>query len=242
MRDNMDDLVIGKLLDYVTDNLDAEGIKNYGSAIHSFVGDILSRKMSDDKVTSTLSDLRSIYGDDIYRIIMVCTHDFFCTNEYPTAHGSTNWNCVDSFIKKSKKELSQEELDYLKAYRNAYMSVYRIVDIKPDDGLTFKNMLEPHLEPVLVHEKLATKTTKVGDFIGARLVTIGDRTTMTAGCLPLKLKAAHHAMSVINKITKKMMSPAIFAQLGGTDKNRVLLIKKMWAKEIFENWLFPPRF
>lgn len=215
--------------------LDEEGKELFAASISSFFGETLfpdTFPFEDKKF-----DLRAFkedVGENIFRPFFMSAVEFFLSNEYINDFDS--WNAIDFILKKRAALLPTQDKIYLKGLKNSYMSIYEVIDVKFDQSITVRNLLEDAPTPIIVKEKQGTHYICQWDLLGARLVTTPQATLFAGGLFILEREAANAAKEVIQNISKIMMSKENLRLFEKDTKDPVLMIKKMWAKEIVQNW------
>lgn len=215
--------------------LDEEGKELFQASIASFFGETLfpdTFPFGEDEF-----DLRAFkekVGESIFRPFFMSAVEFFLSNEYINDFDS--WNAIEFLLKKRAALLPAQDKMYLKGLKDSYMSLYEVIDVKLDQSITVRNLLEDNEPAVIVKEKQGTHYICQWDLLGARLVKTPQATLFAGGLFILDREAANAAKEVIQKISKVMMSKENLRLFQKDTKDPVLMIKKMWAKEIVQNW------
>ena len=224
-----------KLLELIG-HFDEEDGELFETVISDFFHDMLPPDFLDSiEHRSEEMTFRSALGEAIFHPLFMSAVEFFISNEYPK--GASSWDAIDFLLNKSGILMAAEDRIYLKGLRNSYMSIYEVIDVKLDKSLTLKNFLEEDMPLITVKEKRATHFLCPWDLVGARVVETLPEPLVAGGLLLLNRDVAKEAKKVIREISKKMMSGKYFPLLEKSTKDPVLLVKKMWAKEIAESWL-----
>lgn len=227
---NFDKLM--KLIGY----LDQEGEHLFQQAVFSFFAEMISPGILPfEESDLDLERFKEEVGADVATSLFMCAVEFFLSNEYPRHSGS--WNALDYLMKKRALFLSASDKMYLKGLRNSYMSLYEVVDIKLGQSLTLRNLIEEDQSPVVVKERQATYSACLWDVLGARVVIAPNGAFISGGTLILEREDANAAIETIQRITKEMTSQKNMSLFKEATEDPLLLIKKMWAKEITEKWL-----
>ncbi len=215
---------------------DTEGKERFQEALGSFLAEILyPTSFNLEESAIDLGTLQKKLGDTIFNPLLISAMEFFLSNEYPADFGS--WNAIDFLLNKKGLLLSSEDKSYLKGLRDSYMNLYEITDLKIDEGLTLRDFIEKKQAPITVKEKMGTRCLSQWDLIGARVVNTPQGHVLAGGLLVLSRKRAQKAKESIDKISKIMMQKKHLRFFEEETKDPILLIKKMWTKEILENWL-----
>ena len=215
--------------------LDGRGRERFEVSLASFFGESLSPDVFTlGEHELDLMAFKEKVGEEIFRPLFVCGVEFFLSNEYPD--DSDAWNAIDFFLKKRGALLSPQDKMYLKGLRDSYMSLYEVIDVKIDQSLTLRDLLEEAQPPIIVKEKQGTHFLCQWDLLGARVVKTPTDYLLAGGVFLLSRDAANEAKEVIHKIAKVMMNKKNIRLFQEETKDPVLMIKKMWVKEIAQNW------
>ena len=200
-----------------------------------FVEALFPEQFDEDNQTVDLATIAKEMDKGIFNALYPCALEFFFSNEYETEVNKA-WNIIDVFLAKKHKMLEPKEIEYLKALRNSYMSIYEVVDIEKDKCITLRDILDSKAATIIVSEKKATHGLAKWDLMGARIVRLSESNVLAGGALILSREAADKAKAEISMITEIMMSPPSLQKLRVSVPNPELMIKKMWAKEIIGQW------
>lgn len=181
-----------------------------------------------------LVTLEEKLGETVFRPLFMCAVEFFLSNEYPL--GFSSWNAIDYFLKKRGPLLPTQDKMYLKGLRDSYMSLYEVIDVKLDQSITIRNLLEDSEPAIVVKEKMGTHCICQWDLLGARIIRTPKVTLFAGGLLLLDREVTNAAKETIEKISKVMMSAKNLRLFQKETKDPALMIKKMWVKEIAQNW------
>lgn len=181
-----------------------------------------------------LLSLKEKIGEDTFQNLFMCAVEFFLSNEYPGDYES--WNAIDSFLKKNDPFLSVQDKIYLNGLRESYMSIYEVIEVKLNKSITLRNLLDENHSQITVQEKKGTHFICQWDFLGARVVKTSNKSLLSGGLLLLSRDTANEAMEIIHKIVKVMMRKKTLRFFQEKTKDPVLMIKKMWTKEIAQAW------
>ena len=215
--------------------LDEEGKELFEASISSFFGETLlpdAAAFGEDELD--LMAFQEHVGESIFRPFFMSAVEFFLSNEYVNDFNS--WNAIDFLLKKRGALLPASDKLYLKGLKNSYMSLYEVIDVQLDQSITVRNLLEDNEPTIIVKEKQGTHYICQWDLLGARLVKTPQATLFAGGLFILDREAANAAKEVTQKISKVMMSKENIRLFQKETKDPVFMIKKMWAKEIVQNW------
>lgn len=105
-------------------------------------------------------------------------------------------NIVDSYLKRRGWNEKAPAKAYMKALRNAQMSLYEVSEIVPGQSLRARDMLRD-AGPVLVQERSATQSLKQWDRIAARIVSVNGKNILAGGLLAFSHRAAEELLDGI---------------------------------------------
>lgn len=227
-----------KLLNLIG-RLDEEGKNRFEMVLSSFLGEaIVSEDVDFEDEALELEDFKNDVGEEIFRPLFMSGVEFFLSNEYPSHsfHDLSSWNAIDFLLKKRGLLLPAQDVMYLKGLRDSYMSLYEVIDVKLNQSITLRNLLEDNQPPQVIQEKRGTHSLCQWDLLGARLVKMPQSTVLAGGFFLLDRETLEAAKENIQKITKIMMNKKNLQLFQEETKDPVLMIKKMWVKEIAQNW------
>ena len=90
---------------------------------------------------------------------------------------------------------SLQARDYLRALRGSVMSLYEVVEVKPDCGLVLRDLVRGG-EPVEVDEQLGSRSAAIWDRIAARVLSIGGRHYLSGAVLNFEQEPADAVLRV----------------------------------------------
>ena len=175
-------------------------------------------------------NFKKMFGNDIFDILYSCALEFFFSNDYMLS-STKSWNVIDVFLSKKHSSLEAEEIEYYKALRNSYMSIYEVLDIEKDKSITLRDIIDENAAPIVISEKKATHWLVKWDLIGGRIVKMQDANILAGGVLKLTRDESDKAKAEIVMISNTMRMYGFIK-----DSAQELMTKKMWAKEIIHQW------
>ena len=75
--------------------------------------------------------------------------------------------------------LSREQRDWIAAIGSSPLRLYEVVGVRPGEGLELLDALVPEGEAVFVNEVMGSRTARVGIYLGARVVPLGERKVLS---------------------------------------------------------------
>ena len=192
-----------------------------------------------------LDEIENSLGETIMLHAQDATMEFCLTNEYLL--DGTTWNCIEHLLQHHSDAMTANDKKYLKALNNSYIGIYKVVSVEPNLSVTLIDMIEPNNKCLKVLDKNLSKTIKKDQIIATRLLTIEHkinpseyRLSNTLIFLPEVI--ATLVINIIQVLTDAMNQPLLMQNIVPKEErfednphNR-LLTKKMWAKEILEQW------
>jgi len=185
-------------------------------------------------------DIAEVIGDHAAMTLWGCAFEDFLTQ----AVEPDGRNIVEDYLKRRGWKESAGNRRYIEALRDSCMSLYEVSEIVPGQSFLARDLLRGG-EPIRVSEHSATKSLKLWDKIGARIVEVSGKNILAGGLLPFRpsaatllmdeLKAARReARREFRKLTKEAQLPSSTREDGQiTD-----LLFMATAAPIFSNiWL-----
>jgi hypothetical protein len=192
-----------------------------------------------------LDEIENSLGKAIMLHTQDATMEFCLTNEYRLE--GTTWNCIEHLLQHHSDAMTANDKKYLKALNNSYLGVYKVVSVEPTISVTLRDMIEPNNKDLKLLDKNLSKVIKKDQTIATRLLTIEHkikpseyRLSNTLIFLPEIM--ASRAVNIIQMLTESMNQHSLVEAIvpeeerfEDTPHNRIMQ-KKMWAKEILEQW------
>ena len=193
--------------------------------------------------SSLIDTMRNDINDGSATLFHYCAVEFCITNEYLIE--DEYWNCIDHILK-TNSDLSANEKRYLKALNNSYLSIYKISEVKNNNYIILENILEPNIDAITLLDKDLSNMFSEGQLIATRVLAleykshpIKYRLSSSLFLLPNKVaQDANEIIITINTAMKKTMQMMSKSQMDDSldNFNAELMQKKMWSKEILEQW------
>jgi len=158
-------------------------------------------------------EIAEVIGDHAAMTLWGCAFEDFLTQ----AIEPDGRNIVEDYLKRRSWKESAGNRRYMEALRDSCMSLYEVSEIVPGQSFLARDLLRGG-EPIRVSEHSATKSLKVWDKIGARIVEVAGKNILAGGLLPFRpsaatllmeeLKAARQqARREFRKLTKEAQLP-----------------------------------
>ena len=216
---------------FLQETIDSESFNNNGE-----------RNMSCEAI---LNEIKNDLNEDLTIIAQNCALEFCLTNEY-LLEGQT-WNCIAYLLECHADSLTSNDKKYLKALNNSHLGIYKVISVEPNISVTLEDMIEPNSEHLKILDKNLSRYIKSNQLVATRLLKIEYKTKPTEyrlsnTLIPLQTKVAEQSVGIIQMLTEAMNQPLLIQtilqeeeRLEDNTHNR-LMLKKMWAKEILEQW------
>lgn len=124
----------------------------------------------------------------------------------------TGKTIIDIYLKENPR-LIQDEITVLKRMRDAYISLYEVQAVFPEQGLLLKDLFSN--EEFMVKERLATRSVRKWDIFATRLIYIDEKYIISGCVYPYPLNNKENIINHINKCYqdyKKESPSATFKQ------------------------------
>lgn len=241
---------IGKLWFLIT-QLEPEYFDLIDEASSSFLQEMMDAESFNNNgarslcCRAILEEITNNLNEDIMSSALNFTMEFCLTNDY-LCNGQT-WNGITHLLSHHSDAMTSNDKKYLRALNNSYVGIYKIVSVEPNISITLKDMIEPNNKNLRVLDKNLSRSVKIDQYIATRLLQIEHKTkppeySLSNSLIFLPEKIAIQSINIIQMFTVAMDQPFFMAtilkgeeQFEDNEHNR-LLKKKMWAKEILEQW------
>jgi hypothetical protein len=131
-----------------------------------------------------------------------------CAFEDLVAREFDEGNLADDYLKRRGWKESADKRSYIKALRNACMSLYEVSGVKRDQGFFVRDLLRGG-EPVWVNEKLGTHGLAEWDRIGVRVIEVNGRVQTGGAVLRFSREASEEVIASFEEMknsTRKEMT------------------------------------
>ncbi|MEO0092227.1 MAG: SEC-C metal-binding domain-containing protein [candidate division WOR-3 bacterium] len=108
---------------------------------------------------------------------------------------NTGATIIDNFLKQNKN-LVQDEINVLKIMKNAYISLYEVQEVFPEQGMLLKDVFSN--EEYMVRERLATRSVQKWDIFATRLLYLDEKYIMSGCVYPYPLHLKENIIAYIN--------------------------------------------
>jgi hypothetical protein len=144
-------------------------------------------------------------GFDAEEVMAILGEDWFMTTvwgcafeDFLTREGTDGRNIVDDYLKRRGWKESASARAYMSALRRSVMSLYEVSDIVRDTSFRARDLVRGG-DPILISERLATRSLKQWDRIATRVVQIGSQMHIGGAVLPYDRDASAKVLKVLRK-------------------------------------------
>jgi hypothetical protein len=130
-------------------------------------------------------DIAEVIGDHAAMSLWGCAFEDFLTQ----AIEPDGRNIVEDYLKRRGWKESAGNRRYMEALRDSCMSLYEVSEIVPGQSFLARDLLRGGA-PIRVSEHSATKSLKLWDKIGARIIEVSGKNVLAGGLLPFRPSAA----------------------------------------------------
>ncbi|BBD02164.1 hypothetical protein [Sphingobium sp. YG1] len=128
-------------------------------------------------------------------------------------------NLVDDYLKRRGWNEKAPNKAYMRALRDAVMSLYEISEVVPGQSMTLRDLLRD-VPPVTVREHGATQTLVNWDKIAARVIDVNGRHGISGALLPFSADGARQLIDAFSRLADDAQS------IAETDRpDRAMLLK-----------------
>jgi hypothetical protein len=144
-------------------------------------------------------------GFDAEEVVAILGENWFTTTvwgcafeDFLTREGADGRNVVDDYLKRRGWKESASARAYISALRSSVMSLYEVSDIVLDTSFRARDLVRGG-DPILISEKLATRSLKQWDRIATRVVQIGSQMHISGAVLPYDRDASEKVLKVLRR-------------------------------------------
>ena len=148
-------------------------------------------------------------GFDADEVMAILGESWFMTTvwgcafeDFLTREGADGRNIVDDYLKRRGWKESASARAYMSALRTSVMSVYEVSDIIHDTSFWARDLVRGG-EPILISERLATRSLKQWDRIATRVVRIGSQMLISGAVLPYDREASEKVLKLLRNVAKR---------------------------------------
>ena len=160
-------------------------------------------------------------GVDVDEVVSILGQDWFMTTvwgsafeDFLTRDFDGGYNIADDYLKRRGWKESASTRAYITALRTSVASLYEVSDIIKDTSFRARDLVRGG-NPILISERLATRSLKQWDRIAARVVQVGSQAQISGALLPYQREASEDILRLLRNVAKR------------TDKERQKLASKV---------------
>ena len=186
-------------------------------------------------------DIEKIIGKLLTENMLIVATEFCVTNEYGV--DNKQWNAIDHLIDNHSIFLSKDNMAYLRSLYNSYLCIYKVDSIVPKKSFVLSNVIEKHVGPIRISHK-PDNMVEEGDYVATRVLSFEQKqkAVIYKSQKPIIYKTSNSFLCMPKDITEKaselitITDKEMKKQKPDMSPEYILLIKKMWSKEILEQW------
>jgi hypothetical protein len=157
--------------------------------------------------------------------------------DFLTREGADGRNIVDDYLKRRGWKESASTRAYISALRTSVISLYEVSDIVRDTSFRARDLVRGG-DPILISERLATRSLKQWDRIATRVVEVGSQMRISGAVLPYDRDASEKVLKLLRNVAKR---PAIVNAFSQTALLRAAApaITTVWLIDIIDRATAP---
>lgn len=148
-------------------------------------------------------------GLDAEEVMAILGENWFMTTvwggafeDFLTREGADGRNIVDDYLKRRGWKESASTRAYMSALRTSVMSLYEVSDIVRDTSFRARDLVRGG-DPILISERLATRSLKQWDRIATRVVEVGSQMRISGAVLPYDRDASEKVLKLLRNVAKR---------------------------------------
>ncbi len=194
-------------------------------------------------------ELAEFLGDENYTALLNFAIEDFVAGRF----GDEDRNIIDDYLKRRGWRESAPGKRYLRALRDAWPSLYEVVEVNPGRNLVVKDLIDGG--PTLtLDDKLASSAAAPGDRIATRVVTVNKKRYLSDVVLTFSRQGAEEVLvelaeskSAIGEGSEAEAERAAADEDSGEDKRRKFLLfarpcilTLAWVEDVVDGTTFSP--
>jgi hypothetical protein len=148
-------------------------------------------------------------GFDAEEVIAILGENWFMTTvwgcafeDFLTRESADGGNIVDDYLKRRGWKESASARAYISALRTSVMSLYEVSDIVRDTSFRARDLVRGG-DPILISERLATRSLAQWDRIATRVVEVGSQIRISGAVLPYDRDASEKVLKLLRNVAKR---------------------------------------
>jgi len=148
-------------------------------------------------------------GFDAEEVIAILGENWFMTTvwgcafeDFLTRESADGRNIVDDYLKRRGWKESASARAYMSALRTSVMSLYEVSGIVRDTSFRARDLVRGG-DPILISERLATRSLAQWDRIATRVVEVGSQMRISGAVLPYDRDASEKVLKLLRNVAKR---------------------------------------
>lgn len=166
--------------------------------------------------------------EDLRQMLAVNAGEWLLARGQIFAKGATR-SINEYLLGRDGPRLTLGQQQWIGQLRERPLHLYRVTDVRLDEGLTLVDALDSEAEPLMVRERSGSRSAKPGMLMGARIMRLDDHLELSGAIYPF---SRLHEASVVSQVRS--------AQDGGLhSQNALALAELAIARGWLAQWLKP---
>jgi hypothetical protein len=148
-------------------------------------------------------------GFDAEEVIAILGENWFMTTvwgcafeDFLTRESADGGNIVDDYLKRRGWKEGASARTYMSALRASVMSLYEVSGIVRDTSFRARDLVRGG-DPILISERLATRSLAQWDRIATRVVEVGSQMRISGAVLPYDRDASEKVLKLLRNVAKR---------------------------------------
>ena len=148
-------------------------------------------------------------GFDAEEVITILGENWFMTTvwgcafeDFLTRESADGRNIVDDYLKRRGWKEGASARTYMSALRASVMSLYEVSGIVRDTSFRARDLVRGG-DPILISERLATRSLAQRDRIATRVVEVGSQMRISGAVLPYDRDASEKVLKLLRNVAKR---------------------------------------
>ena len=148
-------------------------------------------------------------GFDAEEVIAILGENWFMTTvwgcafeDFLTRESADGRNIVDDYLKRRGWKEGASARTYMSALRASVMSLYEVSGIVRDTSFRARDLVRGG-DPILISERLATRSLAQWDRIATRVVEVGSQMRISGAVLPYDRDASEKVLKLLRNVAKR---------------------------------------
>ena len=148
-------------------------------------------------------------GFDAEEVIAILGENWFMTTvwgcafeDFLTRESADGRNIVDEYLKRRGWKEGASARTYMSALRASVMSLYEVSGIVRDTSFRARDLVRGG-DPILISERLATRSLVQWDRIATRVVEVGSQMRISGAVLPYDRDASEKVLKLLRNVAKR---------------------------------------